>query len=92
MQAEKAIEKYLCRQIIMRDGLCVKLTGVNGIPDRICLMPGAKFAFAELKAPGGRISPVQEARHRQLKKMGYEVAVLWNYDQVDDFLKEISNE
>ena len=100
MQAEKAIEQYLVRCVKQRGGLCIKLqnTGLNGIPDRMVLFKDnvtgkGKIVFCELKAPCGRLSEVQKARHRQLAKMGFSVYTLWNFEQVDWFLlKEIENE
>lgn len=87
MQAEKAVEKYLCECIKDKGGFCIKQYGVNGIPDRLCILPEGKFAFCELKAPGGRLSAIQEVRHRQLKKLGFPVFVLWNFEHVDNFIK-----
>lgn len=87
MQAEKAIEQYLVRCIKTLGGMCVKLqnTGINGIPDRIVLLDGT-VVFVELKAPSGRLSEVQKARHKQLEAMGFQVYTLFNFDQVDNFL------
>lgn len=93
MQAEKAIEQYLTRCVKDCYGMCIKLanTGYNGIPDRIVLKPNGVAVFVELKAPMGRVSKVQEARHRQLKNMGYTVYVLWNFEQVDWFMRKEFN-
>lgn len=88
MQAEKAVEKYLCECIKQKNGFCIKLVGVNGIPDRLCILSG-RVAFVELKAPCGRLSAVQEVRHRQLAKLGFPVYVLWNFEQVDSFLEKL---
>lgn len=89
MQAEKAIEQYLVRCIKLFGGMCVKLqnTGYNGIPDRLVLLDG-KAIFVELKAPDGRLSEVQKARHKQLQKLGFNVYTLWNFEQVDWFLQK----
>lgn len=90
MQTEKSIEQYLVRCIKLLGGICIKLqnTGYNGIPDRLVLVDG-KSIFVEMKAPDGRLSEVQKARHKQLKQLGFEVFVLWSYDQVDWFLQKV---
>ena len=89
MQAEKAVEQYLVRQVKSCGGMCIKMTGVNGVPDRLVVMPGGKMRFAELKAPNGKISAIQEVMHKRLKKLGFNVSVLWNFEQVDVFMSEL---
>lgn len=93
MQAEKSVEQYLIRRVKACGGMCIKLqcTGINGIPDRIVLIPSGKIpsgksVFVELKAPGGRLSAVQEVRIKQLQDMGFSVYVLYNFEQVDNFI------
>jgi len=89
MQAEKSVEQYLIRRVKACGGMCIKLqcTGINGIPDRIVLIPViGKCVFVELKAPGGRLSAVQEVRIKQLREMNFDVYVLYNFEQVDKFI------
>lgn len=90
MQAEKAIEKYLARRVKECYGLCVKLqcTGINGIPDRIILKQNGEAVFVEMKAPMGRLSEVQKIRIQQLRDMNFRVYVLYNFDQVDWFIRK----
>lgn len=88
MQAEKAVEQYLVRRIKAHGGMCIKLTGLNGVPDRLVITQD-NVAFVELKAPNGRISAIQEVMHKRLKKLGFDVHVLWNFEQVDNFMKSI---
>ena len=96
MQAEKTVEQHLMRCVKKIGGFCVKLTMLNGIPDRLVLLPKGmnstgRTYLVELKAPGGRLSEIQKVRHKQLKQMGFEVYVLWTVEQVDEWLKEIEN-
>ena len=88
MKAEKAVESYLSRQVKALGGMCIKLanTGYNGIPDRLVLCNGKAY-LVELKAPSGRLSEVQKARHKQLENIGFKVATLWNFEQVDWFME-----
>lgn len=91
MQAEKAVEQYLVRRVKAHGGMCIKLTGVNGVPDRLVIMRN-NVAFIELKAPNGRISAIQEVMHKRLKKLGFGVHVLWNFEQVDNFMESMREE
>ena len=47
---EKFIEQKLRNAVKLRGGAALKFVspGVNGVPDRIILMPGGCVAFAEL--------------------------------------------
>ena len=61
---EKKIEQSLVRAVRAAGGLCPKWVspGLDGVPDRIVLLPGGRIAFAELKAPGKKPRPLQEVR------------------------------
>jgi len=82
---EHAIEKYLCRKVKERGGMCVKLTGFNGIPDRLVIGSGDCW-FIELKAEDGVLSPIQQAIHRRLKSMNQKVFVVNSFEMVDRFV------
>ena len=88
---EKAIERNLTDETKARGGLAPKFTspGFAGMPDRIVLMPGGRMAFVEVKAPGEVPRPLQEARHRMLRKLGFRVYVLDHPEQIGGILNEI---
>lgn len=97
MKSEQSIERYLCREVKRIGGMCIKLVGMNGIPDRLVILPkgkstNGKIWFIELKTDGGKIAPIQLAVHMRLRKMGHNVAVLWSYQQVDEFIKSVLQE
>lgn len=55
----------------------LKWTGVlAGVPDLCLVLPGGRSAFWEVKAPGGRISPAQDAMFFRLGRMGAPVATM----------------
>ena len=56
--------------------------GWSGAPDRLCLFPGGKASFVEVKAPGEKPRPLQERRAEQLRMMGFPVDVLDRKDQI----------
>lgn len=88
---EKTIEKKLSDEVKKRGGLAPKFTspGFDGIPDRIVLMPYGRMAFVEVKAPGKAPRPLQEARHRMLRQLGFRVYVLDDESEIGGILDEI---
>ncbi|HCB92079.1 MAG TPA: nuclease, partial [Ruminococcaceae bacterium] len=53
------------------------------------LLPGGRMAFVEVKAPGRAPRPLQEARHRTLRRLGFRVFVLDRPEQIGGILDEI---
>ena len=72
---EKQVEQRLVQEVKKRGGICPKFVspGFAGMPDRLILLPGGRFAFAELKAPGEKPRSLQLARHRLLRRLGFPV-------------------
>ena len=89
---EKQIEQTLCKAIREQGGIALKFTspGMAGVPDRILLMPGGRAAFAELKAPGKCLRPLQKKRKQQLEALGFHVYVIDHPDQIGGVLDELS--
>lgn len=91
---EKQIEQKLVLEAKRRGGICPKFVspGFDGMPDRIILLPGGRLGFAEVKAPGRKPRPLQEARHGLLRRLGFRVYVLDNAGQIEEILKEIGGD
>ena len=89
---EKDIERALIIQVKRRGGLCPKWIspGLSGVPDRLILLPEGRVAFAELKAPGKTLRPLQLMRKRQLEQLGFRVFVIDSIDQIGGVLNELS--
>ncbi len=89
---EKEIEQALVTQVKRHGGLCPKFIspGLDGVPDRIVLLPEGRVAFAELKAPGKKPRPLQKRRMEQLRALGFRVYVIDNAKQIGGVLDEIS--
>ena len=81
---ENEIEKKLTLEAKRRGGLAVKFVSpsFDGMPDRILLMPGGIIAFDEVKAPGNLPRPLQMARHRILRGLGFSVFILDDESQI----------
>lgn len=85
---EKDVEKYLREQVKGLKGKAYKFVspGNAGVPDRLVCLPNGVIAFVELKAPGKEPTPLQKAKHRELRSLGCEVFVIDNKDAVDEFI------
>ena len=88
---EKTIEAALVKEVKRRGGICPKFTspGMDGMPDRLVLLPHGRFCFVEVKAPGEKPRPLQAYRHRQLRRLGCKVYVLDGTEQIEGILDRI---
>ena len=88
---EKQIEQRLVNAVKSAGGIAPKFVspGFDGMPDRLLLFPGGKMAFVEVKAPGEKPRPLQTARHRILRKLGFKVYVLDAATDIDKIVKEV---
>ena len=88
---EKIIESKLVKAVKEKGGIAPKFVspGLDGVPDRLVLLPGGKIAFIELKATGKKLRPLQVRRKRQLEKLGFLVYCLDNTEKIGDILDEI---
>lgn len=86
---EQAVRKYI-RSI---GGRCYKWVcpGENGVPDRICILPGGRIIFVELKRPGRKdgMSERQKKVFRILHALGCEA---WRINSLDDLKERLANE
>lgn len=92
MMREKQIEQQLVAAVRKRSGLCPKWVspGLDGMPDRIILLPGGRIAFAEMKAPGKTLRTQQRYRKAQLERLGFKVYVIDSKEQIGGVLDEVS--
>ena len=88
---KKIIEQNFRTAVRNAGGLAVKFVspGLDGMPDRLALLPGGRMAFVEVKAPGKKPRPLQEARHRMLRRLGFRVYVLDDEKQIGGIIDEI---
>lgn len=88
---EKQIENKLTTVVKKAGGIAPKFVSPSfaGMPDRLVLLPDGVFAFVELKAPGKKPRPLQEARHRLLRRLGFQVYVIDSEEQIGGMLREL---
>ena len=88
---EKQIENKLATEAKKLGGIAVKFVSpsFDGMPDRLVLIPDGHIAFVELKAPGKKPRPLQLARHRLLRSLGFRVYVIDSVEQIGGMLDEV---
>jgi len=91
---EKYIEQKLVKAVKELGGIAPKFVspGLDGVPDRIVLLPMGRIAFIELKAPGKKMRPLQVKRKRQLKALGFLVYCIDGVEQIDGVLNEMGGD
>lgn len=90
---EKVIESRLRIEAKKRGGMALKFVspGMNGVPDRLVLMPDGRMAFVELKAPGKIPRVVQKKRMKQLSGLGFAVYMIDSVEKIGVILDEIQS-
>lgn len=91
IESEKALEAKLRDRVKAAGGLALKVSSQHytGMPDRMVLMPGGRITFAEMKTTGQKPTKVQQARHEELRKLGFEVFVLDTTEKINEFMDHI---
>ena len=88
---ERDVERHFVAEVKKRGGIAWKFTspGTDGVPDRIVIFPGF-VCFAELKAPGRKMRPLQEKRRRDIERLGIRVFCIDGIDAEKKFFQETS--
>ena len=88
---EKYIEQTLVATVKSMGGIAPKFVspGIDGMPDRIVLLPMGRIAFIECKATGKKMRPLQKKRKKQLEALGFLVYCLDDVEQIGGILSEI---
>ena len=81
---ENEVEKAFVDAVKKAGGKAVKFTSqtMNGVPDRLVLLPCGKCAFVELKAPGKQMRMLQRKRREQLQALGFPVFCVDRPEQI----------
>lgn len=70
---ESSLERFFVEEGKRRRVWVLKSeTLITGFPDRMCLGWPARIAFAELKQEGEKPTPIQWARLRLLRRLGFQ--------------------
>lgn len=93
VDSEKVVERKLVELVKMNGGMCIKLLcdQLIGLPDRMCLFPGHKMVFVELKTTGRKPKRIQMYMHNKLRALGFRVEVIDTVESVVNFVEAILN-
>ena len=88
---ESEIEAYLVKRVREAGGISYKFVspGVVGVPDRIVIWNGI-VAFVEVKAPGGRVTALQEWHLRRLLDHGVIAGTCSSKYSVDRLIEQLT--
>ena len=90
---ESTVEHRLVAEAKKRGGIALKFVspGIDGVPDRLVLLPHGKLAFVEVKAPGRTLRPLQVRRLGQLRALGYLAYCIDQPNQIGGILDEVQS-
>lgn len=93
VESEKLVERKLVELTKINNGMCIKLlcNHILGLPDRLCLFPGGKLAFVELKTTGEKPKRIQIFMHKKLRALGFRVEVIDTVEGVIEFVDMMIN-
>ena len=91
---EKEIEAYFVKRVKALGGYAYKFRSVTlrGVSDRIACLPNGETWFVELKAPRGRLSPLQKVFADVMKQNKQRYVVLWDTEQIDAWVEAVSRD
>lgn len=93
MERERDIERRLKARVEKAGGWCLKfLSSVSGVPDRICLFPGGKIIFVELKRKGLKPRPLQEREIKRIRELGFRVEVIDSEEGIKELIREMEKD
>lgn len=90
IESEKLLEKKLKLKVKEKlGGWCLKFLPlhINGMPDRLCLIPYGKAIFVEVKTTGKKPSKLQKLIHKKLKKLGFPVILIDSTQAINKLIK-----
>lgn len=91
IDSEKLVERRLAELVKLNGGLCIKLLSDfnNGLPDRLCIFPGRKLYFVELKTTNQKPRKLQLFMHKLFEQLGFEVLVIDSVERVENFINDV---
>ena len=84
---ESEIERYFVWAVERMGGTTYKFKSPNhrGVADRIACLPDGSTWFVELKAPGGRLAPLQKLFAARMTTLNQNYTVLWSKTEIDEW-------
>ena len=90
IESEKYLEKKISAEIKRIGGWSLKMlsTHLTGLPDRLCLLPGGRLFFAEIKTTGKKPKKIQILMHERLRNLGFRVEVIDNSEKIKELIRD----
>jgi len=91
MESEKLLERKLAAKVKQNlSGIAIKLNSIsfNGLPDRMCLIPGGRIFFVEVKTTNQKPRKIQSVVHSKLRRLGFKVYVIDSSTQIQKLIEE----
>ena len=88
--SEKTIEQNLTTRVKKVGGWSIKILSnhISGLPDRLCLFPGGRVVFGELKSGGKKPREIQLYVPRKMRARGFRCEVIDSLEQIKELIKE----
>ena len=85
IESEKLLERKLNAVVKNFGGWSIKLLSlhITGLPDRICLMPGGKVFFAEIKTTNKKPTKIQLLVHKKIESLGFKVLIIKSSEDIE---------
>ena len=93
MGTESEIERYFVWTVERMGGVHYKFRALNckGVSDRIACLPNGQTWFVELKAPNGRLSPLQKKFAADMQRLNQNYACLWRKSEIDEWASNLGH-
>jgi len=90
IEKEKILEKKLSMEIEKLGGWSLKLlsTHVTGLPDRMCLLPGGRVFFAEVKTTKEKPKRIQIWVHNKIRALGFRVEIIDQSEKIKELISD----
>ena len=87
---EKHIEAHLVKKVKALGGVAYKFVSPahRGVADRVVCLPDGSTWFIELKAEGGRLSPLQKIFADEMARLNQNYACLWSKEDVNTWIQQ----
>jgi hypothetical protein len=85
-ESEKLLERKLAKKIEALGGWCIKIVPlhITGLPDRLCLLPGGRLFFAEIKTTGEKPRKIQLKVIERIRRLGFKVYIIDSSGGIDE--------
>lgn len=91
--SEKVFERTASKYVEQVGGMAVKLLSqfINGLPDRMFLLPRGHVIFVEFKSTGCRPRKIQRVVMDRIAALGFTVLVVGTVNEYEELIRLIDN-